>query len=930
MKNKKGFTLIELLAIIVILAIIAVITVPIILNIIENAKKGAATNSAYGYKDAIQKFYASKLTLDKNYNIPDGLHTKADFDTMGVKVNGKEPGENSFLRTANNMVTSGCLQFDEYKVEFIDGKPTNTLKGECKTVNVVYTDTNENTIIDLGDTVKIENEDFYVLEYPENGKVKLLPKYNLNSNSRQENGPTPTVDFSVYHAYDNDNDITFASANYWSEQLSNYPVDTYYPVNAYNTHYIYTRNTNNNLYNYIENYKNYLTGMGAFFVTDARLMTYSEARKTGCQDYEETNSYAHSCPTFIANQNYWLGTVRDSNGKLKTISKYIYKYGYLEHIGEATYDEVSGVRPLIEIYESAITDQYTIKFDSRGGGDVSDIKITTGSKIGTLPTNLVKEGATFEGWYTDKEYTTKISADTVPVGSATYYARYVLAKAEYTDSDSSGTINLGDSVKILDDYFYVVEAPFNGKVKLLAKYNLNANNRQENGRDPGNQGWATNIYNNTNNVAFSDSNYWESDLSSYSIDSNKLYDIYRNKNNEDTPNNLAGYINAYRTYLNRQGAEFVTDARLMTYAEALATGCTTSSCPSYIANQTYWLGTRSGSGTVKKVSYYIYNYGKKRELGSDDYTATTGVRPLIVIDESALTDNYTITFDSRGGTEVASRTITVGANVGTLPENPTKAGATFEGWYTDKEYNEKISADTVPIGSTTYYARYVLSKAEYTDSNESGTIDLGDKVKILDDYFYVIAAPADGKVKLLAEYNLNANSRQENGRAPSNAGWLNSIYNNDNNVPFSDENYWESNLTNYSKDANNLYYVYRTSDGEETANNLVGYIKAYQSYLNRLGAEYIIDARLMSYEEARATGCKVYDESGYSTSCPTYIANQTYWLGSRNNNNGSLKTVSYYIYNYGRKRHMGSNVYNEANTNGVRPLIIINESALTN
>ena len=41
MKNKKGFTLIELLAIIVILAIIAVITTPIILNIIENAKKGA-------------------------------------------------------------------------------------------------------------------------------------------------------------------------------------------------------------------------------------------------------------------------------------------------------------------------------------------------------------------------------------------------------------------------------------------------------------------------------------------------------------------------------------------------------------------------------------------------------------------------------------------------------------------------------------------------------------------------------------------------------------------------------------------------------------------------------------------------------------------------------------------------------------------------
>lgn len=55
--NKKGFTLIELLAIIVILAIIAVITVPIILNIIENAREGAAKNSVVGYGKAVELAY---------------------------------------------------------------------------------------------------------------------------------------------------------------------------------------------------------------------------------------------------------------------------------------------------------------------------------------------------------------------------------------------------------------------------------------------------------------------------------------------------------------------------------------------------------------------------------------------------------------------------------------------------------------------------------------------------------------------------------------------------------------------------------------------------------------------------------------------------------------------------------------------------------
>ena len=72
MKN-KGFTLIELLAIIVILAIIAVITVPIILGIIDDSKKKAAINSAYGYKEAINHYYYSKKFANPYYKIQDGV-----------------------------------------------------------------------------------------------------------------------------------------------------------------------------------------------------------------------------------------------------------------------------------------------------------------------------------------------------------------------------------------------------------------------------------------------------------------------------------------------------------------------------------------------------------------------------------------------------------------------------------------------------------------------------------------------------------------------------------------------------------------------------------------------------------------------------------------------------------------------------------------
>lgn len=60
MKSNKGFTLIELLAVIVVLAIIALIATPMVLNTIDEAKKGAAKNSAYAYIHAVEM----KIAMD--------------------------------------------------------------------------------------------------------------------------------------------------------------------------------------------------------------------------------------------------------------------------------------------------------------------------------------------------------------------------------------------------------------------------------------------------------------------------------------------------------------------------------------------------------------------------------------------------------------------------------------------------------------------------------------------------------------------------------------------------------------------------------------------------------------------------------------------------------------------------------------------------
>ena len=60
MKN-KGFTLVELLAVIVILAVISLITVPMILGVIETAKKSAAVESVNGLLDAADKYMITSM-----------------------------------------------------------------------------------------------------------------------------------------------------------------------------------------------------------------------------------------------------------------------------------------------------------------------------------------------------------------------------------------------------------------------------------------------------------------------------------------------------------------------------------------------------------------------------------------------------------------------------------------------------------------------------------------------------------------------------------------------------------------------------------------------------------------------------------------------------------------------------------------------------
>ena len=134
-KRNKGFTLVELLAVIVILALIALIATPIILNVINDAKKQAAKDSAYGYMDAVEKYIVSSELEDKS--IQDGTYRVEDLNSMGVSVKGSIP-DNGTIKIESGSVKRYDIGIDGYEVSNGEIKKVSTTKSFKNGTAVYY------------------------------------------------------------------------------------------------------------------------------------------------------------------------------------------------------------------------------------------------------------------------------------------------------------------------------------------------------------------------------------------------------------------------------------------------------------------------------------------------------------------------------------------------------------------------------------------------------------------------------------------------------------------------------------------------------------------------------------------------------------------------------------------------------------------------
>ncbi len=138
--EETGLTLIELLAVIVILAVIALITTPIILGIVNNSKKEAFKDTAYGIAEAaknqyIKEMYSGATPSNITFTYTDNIETSSVIN-KSLSYSGQKPKSGIVELTSKGEVAIAihdgtyCAYKSYSDVEIaIEAKPV----GECKT-----------------------------------------------------------------------------------------------------------------------------------------------------------------------------------------------------------------------------------------------------------------------------------------------------------------------------------------------------------------------------------------------------------------------------------------------------------------------------------------------------------------------------------------------------------------------------------------------------------------------------------------------------------------------------------------------------------------------------------------------------------------------------------------------------------------------------
>jgi uncharacterized repeat protein (TIGR02543 family) len=345
--------------------------------------------------------------------------------------------------------------------------------------------------------------------------------------------------------------------------------------------------------------------------------------------------------------------------------------------------------------------QYTITFDTNGGSEIAPITQDYGTKI-TTPADPTRKGYTFKGW--DKEI-----PKTMPAENITVKAQWEINQYAITFDTNGGS----EIAPITQDYGTAITAPadptrkgytFKGWDKEIPK-TMPAENITVKAQWEINQYAITFDTNGGSEIAPITQDYGTA-ITAPADPTRKGYtfkgwdkEIPKTMPAENITVKAQWEINQYAITFDTNGG-----SEIAPITQDYGTAITAPADP-----------TRKG---------YTFK-------GWDKEIPKTMPAENITVKAQWEINQYTITFDTAGGSEIAPITQNYGTKI-TTPADPTRKGYTFKGW--DKEIPE-----TMPAENMTVKAQWEINQYTITFDTNGGS----EIAPITQDYGTAITAPAD-------------------------------------------------------------------------------------------------------------------------------------------------------------------------------------------
>ena len=334
--------------------------------------------------------------------------------------------------------------------------------------------------------------------------------------------------------------------------------------------------------------------------------------------------------------------------------------------GEKVYgfEDVYTQNEALTLYPVWNANQYTITFDTNGGSDIAPITQDYGAEI-TAPDNPTRKGYTFKGW--DKEI-----PETMPAENMTVKAQWEINQYTITFDTNGGS----EIAPITQDYGTEITAPDNPTRK---GYTF--------------KGWDKEIPETMPAENMTVKAQWEINQYTITFDTNggsEIAPITQDYGTEITaPDNptrkgytFKGWDKEIPETMPAENITVKARWEINQYTIAFDTNG-----GSEIAPITQDYGTEITAPDKPTRKGYTFK-------GWDKEIPETMPAENMTVKAQWKINQYTITFDTNGGSEIPPITQDYGTEI-TAPDNPTRKGYTFKGW--DKEIPETMPAENITI-----------------------------------------------------------------------------------------------------------------------------------------------------------------------------------------------------------------------------------------